>query len=291
MPSLDLDFFGVGTRIVVPDSFDERHFRYYFGYFVREISEPPAVELHFTTRPDGSFVKSLLNKETLKVSMVREGDGPWRIHDMFTDRSTQPSPLPPFQMAAFSSRFTSIHAASVVHPRTGEAALLIGPSFSGKSVLTLELLRRGWGFLSDDMSIIQRDGVVVWAFPRPIGIRENTRKLLPWIDERVAKLDGVRRIQTPSGETLMVRVEDLFPGVCCDSAPLRHLIELDRSDDTTEISWVSQGQDICNARVHELLATAPPPTQITSRRVTYNLEHHAGKVAAELETILETPSS
>lgn len=288
MPSVDLDFFGVGTRIVVPDPFDEQHFRYYFGDFVGEISEPPAVELHFVTRPHSSFVQSLMNKSTLKVTMLREGGGPWRVHDLFTGRSTQPSPLPPFQMQVFRARYHTVHAASLVLPSSGGAALLTGPSFSGKSVLSLELLRQGWGFLSDDMSIVEREGLVLWAFPRPIGIRENTRKLLPWIDELVAGVEGARRIQTPSGETLMIRVGDLFPGARRERAPLRYFIELDRRDDAETIEWNTLEAKHCEQRLAELLGpNLKAPEEILGWRVTYNLERHASTLAAELEATLE----
>jgi hypothetical protein len=290
MPTLDLDFFGVGTRIVVPAPFDEQHFRYYFGHFVTELTAAPAIELHFATRPEVSFVKALMDSETVKVTMVREGEGPWRIHDLFTARSTQASPLPPFQLAPFRARYATIHAASLVHPRTGGAVLLRGPSFSGKSVLTLELLRRGWGFLSDDMSIIERESCTLRAFPRPIGIRENTRKLLPWLDELVAGLEGGRRIRTPSGETIMIQVEELFPGAVSDGAPLHHVVELDRHEDAA-LSWTALHPEQLGSALAEILGPrSPASVEIRGHRITYDLDRHATEIATELELVLEKSS-
>ena len=51
---------------------------------------------------------------------------------------------------------TAIHAAAVAHPETGEAWLLAGDSFSGKSTTTANLIRAGWRYLSDDYVVLSR---------------------------------------------------------------------------------------------------------------------------------------
>jgi hypothetical protein len=54
-----------------------------------------------------------------------------------------------------------MHAAGAVEPRSGAGLLLAGPSNSGKSSLTLRLVRAGWRYLSDDTVIFyERDGRV-----------------------------------------------------------------------------------------------------------------------------------
>lgn len=58
-----------------------------------------------------------------------------------------------------SSRFLSsetIHASTVASD--GRAVLIAGPSGSGKSDLTLRLLDRGFTLVSDDQTIVRRDG-------------------------------------------------------------------------------------------------------------------------------------
>ena len=58
----------------------------------------------------------------------------------------------------------SLHAAGVMS-KTGLGLLIIGPSGSGKSTLALGLIRRGWGYLSDDSVLLcsQVDGVTALA--------------------------------------------------------------------------------------------------------------------------------
>jgi serine kinase of HPr protein (carbohydrate metabolism regulator) len=50
----------------------------------------------------------------------------------------------------------TVHANSVA--LDGRAVLISGPSGSGKSDLTLRLLDRGWTLVSDDQTVVRREG-------------------------------------------------------------------------------------------------------------------------------------
>lgn len=50
----------------------------------------------------------------------------------------------------------NLHATSVA--RSGRAVLLLGPSGSGKSDLALRLFDHGFGLVSDDRTLVRRDG-------------------------------------------------------------------------------------------------------------------------------------
>jgi hypothetical protein len=65
-----------------------------------------------------------------------------------------------------------MHAAAL--SRNGHAVALTGPSHSGKSTLAGWLTRSGWGFLTDEVSLLDTtnpDNPIVHPFWRPIGIR------------------------------------------------------------------------------------------------------------------------
>jgi hypothetical protein len=65
-----------------------------------------------------------------------------------------------------------MHAAALAH--RGNAVALIGPSHSGKSTLAAWLTRSGWGFLTDEVSLVdtsESGHPVVHPFWRPIGVR------------------------------------------------------------------------------------------------------------------------
>ena len=59
----------------------------------------------------------------------------------------------------------TVHASTVA--TDGRAVLIAGPSGSGKSDLTLRLLDRGFGLVSDDQTIVKRDGDRLLASPPP----------------------------------------------------------------------------------------------------------------------------
>jgi serine kinase of HPr protein (carbohydrate metabolism regulator) len=59
----------------------------------------------------------------------------------------------------------TVHASTVA--TDGRAVLIMGPSGSGKSDLTLRLLDRGFVLVSDDQTIVKRDGDRLVASPPP----------------------------------------------------------------------------------------------------------------------------
>jgi hypothetical protein len=58
-----------------------------------------------------------------------------------------------------------LHSAAVVDPQTGKGVLIIGPSGSGKSSLTVQLSAAGWPFLTDDVLALSAQGTEVKAWP------------------------------------------------------------------------------------------------------------------------------
>lgn len=67
------------------------------------------------------------------------------------------------QAALRKSSLFDFHAAGVVEPSTGRGLLIAGGSNSGKSSLTIRLAASGWGYLSDDMLVLEGEGPLVRA--------------------------------------------------------------------------------------------------------------------------------
>lgn len=67
-----------------------------------------------------------------------------------------------------------LHAAGVVSP-TGLGLLMVGKSGCGKSTLAIQLIRQGWGYLSDDAVLLrlQPGGVEALAFRKPFSIKTD----------------------------------------------------------------------------------------------------------------------
>lgn len=58
-----------------------------------------------------------------------------------------------------------LHSGAVIDPESGQGLLIIGPSRSGKSTLTVQLAAAGWSFLTDDVLVLSSDSVQVKAWP------------------------------------------------------------------------------------------------------------------------------
>jgi hypothetical protein len=70
----------------------------------------------------------------------------------------------------------SIHSAAVA--TSGGILVIAGASGQGKSTLALGLAHRGFGLLSDELSIVDRDGWVL-PYPRSVHVRPATLDLIP----------------------------------------------------------------------------------------------------------------
>lgn len=60
----------------------------------------------------------------------------------------------------------------------GGGIILSGPSSTGKTTLVLELVRRGLGYLSDDVAPLGRESRLLAPFPKSAAVREGTLALL-----------------------------------------------------------------------------------------------------------------
>jgi serine kinase of HPr protein (carbohydrate metabolism regulator) len=132
----------------------------------------------------------------------------------------------------------TLHASTVA--LDGRAVLISGPSGSGKSDLALRLLDRGFSRVSDDQTIVKRDGdrLVATAPPtiagkleiRGIGIVEVERVSDVAVALIVELRNDIQRLPDDSRERLILGVS--LPLISIDaltaSAPSKVAIALDR---------------------------------------------------------------
>lgn len=83
-----------------------------------------------------------------------------------------------------------VHAAGAVAP-DGRCWLLVGDTHAGKTTTTINLVRGGWGFLSDDHVVAALDeaGPFIEGWPRPFHVDEG------WDDGRIT---GIRKGVEPA---------------------------------------------------------------------------------------------
>ena len=130
----------------------------------------------------------------------------WNIDD---------TPIPPLAFPPLAQRFLVLHGcAAQVEGRT---IAFCGPSFSGKSSLLLALVREGALAVSDDLVVIElvdKGDPVVWRYPKPVGVREPTLAVLPWLSARLDAIPDELKLSFPSRygrpATTIVHLEDIF---------------------------------------------------------------------------------
>ena len=130
-----------------------------------------------------------------------------------------------------------LHAASV--GIAGSGALILAPSFGGKSTIALSLASRGHAFLGDDVGAVRLATREVLPFPRSAGLREGP--LASTLRERVQANRHVRAPARDGALRTVVRVSDLFPGSGSGPLPLRFAFLLDGITGTAKITPFQPG--------------------------------------------------
>lgn len=116
---------------------------------------------------------------------------------------------------------TLIHAGVV--SSGGRGILFVGDARHGKTTLVLELIRRGFKFLSDETAALSRNDHMVYPFPRSLRIRPGTLKLLG--------------LPIPLPDTpvwlgkLIMDIEEVQPGGLGEPVPVSHIVLLTNHTD------------------------------------------------------------
>lgn len=119
---------------------------------------------------------------------------------------------------------SAVHASAAVH--RGRSVILSGPSGSGKTTLVLALARQGMGLLSDELAVLDRDGLMVHPFPRGLHLRPGTPERIPGFESLLDQ----RREQLGGGIAWAIAHDELggaFGISVADAAPLGAVVLLD----------------------------------------------------------------
>lgn len=118
----------------------------------------------------------------------------------------------------------ALHAACVL--RNDEAILLLGPPGMGKTTVSLALLRHGFGFGSDDVTMVA-PGVQLRTIPIPAAVKESAWETAEQLGVRLSRLPIHHR---PDGQR--VRFYPI-PEAPLDSSPhIRAIVRLRRNPDS-----------------------------------------------------------
>ena len=108
--------------------------------------------------------------------------------------------------------FFAIHGAALA-TQDGSAVIIVGPSDSGKSTLSLNIAKAGWDYLSDDSILLYDNGdsVEVRPFRRHFGVDPDAAELFPEIEQVASQM-----LTDP--DKWRLDVESIFSGKLVESA-------------------------------------------------------------------------
>lgn len=133
----------------------------------------------------------------------------------------------PFDLTRLVVSYTStvrshllLHAG--VLAQNGQGILIVAPSMHGKTTLTLELLRRGFGFLSDEIAALSLADEQIHPFPRSLVIRSGSLEMAGF-----GQLPTNLAASKPTwlGKQI-IDAETLRPGSLHSTVPIRHIFFL-----------------------------------------------------------------
>jgi hypothetical protein len=170
---LCLNFYGIVIDLNFVNQDDLKHYQYYFDYFqTSTVCLDNKLDTYWVSSNGyQSFCKTLENPKFLKEIYVKQEDR-WFLYDRFSSKPKQPSLIPPLHLSPLHDEYIGLHGAAI--SLNGKSLLIFGKNNSGKSTYSINLVLTGFKFLSDDTVVYHSKSNKIYAFPRPIGIREGT---------------------------------------------------------------------------------------------------------------------
>lgn len=227
-----LDFFGETFSYESAARQDIAHVSLIFREFVRLGTRACSVSGRFRLSNDAGL--PLI--EDLVAHNCRHRSIQYLAGDSWETWRSEHTPIPPLTAGPLAGRYVVLHGSCLAV--AGAAVCAVGPSFAGKSALLLECVHRGLPAVSDDLVVLGGlpDWPSVQRYPKPVGIRDPTRKLLPWLGERLGEMDEKLTLSFPARDgrpaTTLAHLSDVMatnPFVAEERLPLSRVAILDRS--------------------------------------------------------------
>lgn len=228
----------LSSRIVVASDSNEvlNFFRLRYGRFftgsgagMPDVAEGAvaAADFTLTVKDEIAAFGRLLVDEEGRTHRLQCKDLLHFDYTFYTGRGTVPNPLE-FIHAVFLSNlygllkrdYHLIHAGAVAW--NGGAVIFPAAQGMGKTTLTIQLLKKGFRFLSDEIACLSLKSRRVEPFARALNITERSRRLL-----ELPPFKGPGRCNEDDGETeWTVDVEELFTRDLSESCKLSRIVFL-----------------------------------------------------------------
>lgn len=145
------------------------------------------VSIYLPDAGESGFMRNHLNNLDVADIYVKDSDA-----DAFLWNRNS-TPIPPFLLNPYKGRYLLLHGCGV-QDEDGKTTMIIGDSMTGKTYLSLLLLKNKYKLITDDLIVFNVKENCIYPYSKPIGLRENTLT----VDEKFQEF-----IDEPSSEKLM----------------------------------------------------------------------------------------
>lgn len=225
---------------------DSGKFVDYFTRLYRRFCEDGPPSLTEESRSVGRFPDSTMARSTFEFILLSNPDNPWGGQVMICNDEVWPLYDQrllegyAYEMV-LSAIITKIRSHLLLHAGVvscnGQGVIIVADSMHGKTTLVVELVRRGFRFLSDEMAALGRHDHAVHPFPRSLWIRKGTLELAGLHDKAVNALQWM-------GKTIL-DIEEIVPDRLGTAVPVGHIIMLKNPDEKRESGREGTGQEVC----------------------------------------------
>lgn len=215
-------FFDVTVTVKSPAYSDITTLNHIFRAFPAKEGNLPHITFYLMVdEPNISFLQSLLMPylSYCNRTIYYEKDGRYEQW-LYPD-----TPLPPFAISPLKGAYFLVHGCAVV-TENNKGLIFPAPSMSGKTTLTLELVRRGLKCLSDDLLVIDPNTLHILPYPKPVGIREKTLELIKGLTTRLESQDVHKLCLGSMDETKvwLTHIDDIYPNCLSELTQINVII-------------------------------------------------------------------
>ncbi|MBE6563766.1 MAG: hypothetical protein E7655_00610 [Ruminococcaceae bacterium] len=154
-----------------------------------------------------------------------------------------------FENTEFDKKILALHGAAVEYK--GNAYLFLAPTTGGKTTLTAFLTSKGFGYLTDDCILLDRETFEIYPSPRPIHLRRGGLEVL----QSLSVCPPCRMVSMPPNERYVYSPKNVADSL----VPLKDVFFLARNAiDRNEAERLPS-----NGRIAELLNSPITPYAVT----------------------------
>lgn len=160
------------------------------------------------------------------------------------------TPFPPCSLPPLEGKFIILHGMAFISSRN-KAIVAVAPSLTGKSTLMIEMARRGFKVLSDDLLFIDIISHKICKYPKPVGIRERglylNKGLKKLVKSYLARNPNVLTfLETEFGTKVwLIHLEDIYPNCYYDfDCDIEHINFLRRNKEKNSFSEIKKSEAI-----------------------------------------------